>query len=214
MPDLRWISPHSPDSDRELAEDGWERVRLLHQMRRPLPLEPELVEATRPITVRPIRPDDPSDVEGFLRVNNRAFHWHPEQGGWDAEILAAKVAEPWFDAAGFLVHEGGPGSGDGTGADTEGTSTIDGFCWTKVHPPGHTDPDDPVIGEIFVIAADPSTHGSGLGRALTVAGLEHLAWAGIGVAMLYVEADNDAAVALYERLGFTVHHSDAAYRRA
>jgi mycothiol synthase len=185
-------------------------------MRRPLPLERELVDATRPITVRAIRLDDPSDVEGFLRVNNRAFHWHPEQGGWNADRLAATVAEPWFDPAGFLVHDGGTVSTeradpDGTSADA--TSAIDGFCWTKVHPPGHTDPDDPVIGEIFVIAADPSTHGSGLGRALTVAGLEHLARAGIGVGMLYVEADNAPAVSLYERLGFTVHHSDAAYRR-
>ena len=206
MPDLRWISPHSPDSDAELRTEGWERVRLLHQMRRPLPLERELVDTTRPITVRPIRPDDPGDVEGFLRVNNRAFDWHPEQGGWDADRFAAKVAEPWFDASGFLVHEGGP-AGPGV------TPRIDGFCWTKVHPPGHTDPDDPVIGEIFVIAADPSTHGTGLGRALTVAGLEHLAGEGIGLAMLYVEADNEPAVALYRRLGFAVHHSDAAYRR-
>lgn len=174
---------------------------MLHQMRRPLPLEPELRERTRTIEVRPFRPDDPGDVAEFLHVNNRAFHWHPEQGGWDADRLARQVAEPWFDAEGFLVHEGADGA-------------IDGFCWTKEHPRGHTEPDDPPIGEIFVIGADPDTHGTGLGRALTVAGLDHLVSRGLRLGMLYVEADNEPALALYRKLGFTVHHSDAAYRPA
>jgi mycothiol synthase len=180
-----------------MAVGGWRRVRLLHQMRRGLPLERELVSATTPIEVRQFRVGDPDDVAGFLRVNNRAFHWHPEQGGWDEARLAERLAEPWVDPAGFLLHEGAGG--------------IDGFCWTKVHPAGHSTPDDPPLGEIFVIAADPDTHGTGLGRALTVAGLEHLSSRGLGTAMLYVEADNAAAVALYERLGFHVHMSDAAY---
>src|SRR5690606_19010874 len=129
---LRWISPHSPTTDEEMARQGFRRVRLLHQMRRPLPLEDEVRRGTREIRVRPMRPDHPGDVEGFLRVNNRAFDWHPEQGGWDEERLAATMAEDWFDPAGFLLHEGDDGA-------------IDGFCWTKVHPPGHTWPDDPPL---------------------------------------------------------------------
>lgn len=199
MAEQRWVSPHTPDSDDRLAAEGWRRVRLLHQMRRPLPLDERVRSGVRSIIVRPFRPDDPGDVEGFLRVNNRAFAWHPDQGGWTVEQLRERTAEPWFDAAGFLVHED-----DGA---------IDGFCWTKVHPPGHTAADDPAMGEIFVIAADPSTHGTGLGSALTVAGLDHLAGEGLRTAMLYVEADNRPALAVYERLGFGVHHSDAAYVR-
>jgi len=197
---LRWISPHSPSTDEEMARQGFRRVRLLHQMRRPLPLEDEVRRGTREIRVRPMRPDHPGDVEGFLRVNNRAFDWHPEQGGWDEERLAATMAEDWFDPAGFLLHEGDDGA-------------IDGFCWTKVHPPGHTWSDDPPLGEIFVIAVDPSTHGTGLGRALTVAGLDHLASRSLTTAMLYVEADNEPAVALYRSLGFEVDHDRAAYQR-
>lgn len=184
-----------------MAADGFARVRLLHQMRRSLPIEQELRDATRSIEVRPLRVDDSHDVDEWLRVNNRAFAWHPEQGGWDRSTLAERVAEPWFRPDGFLVHEGVDGR-------------LDGFCWTKVHPRGEGDPDDPALGEIFVIGADPDTHGSGLGRALTVAGLDHLAGLGLTTAMLYVEVDNDAAVALYERLGFGVHHSDAAYAPA
>ena len=29
--------------------------------------------------------------------------------------------------------------------------------------------------------------------------------------MLYTEADNEPAMRLYSKLGFTVHHSDAGY---
>jgi mycothiol synthase len=48
---------------------------------------------------------------------------------------------------------------------------------------------------------------------LTLAGLGWLHEArGIDVGMLYVDGANAAAMHLYERLGFTVHHLDRAYR--
>jgi mycothiol synthase len=198
--ELRWISPHLETTDETMEAEGFRRVRLLHQMRRPLPLEPDFRRGVRPIEVRPLRSEDPEDVEGFLRVNNRAFEWHPDQGGWDVHRLHERLTESWFDPAGFLVHEGSDGG-------------IDGFCWTKVHPVGHLRDGDPAMGEIFVIAADPSTHGTGLGRALTVAGLDHLAERNLPIGMLYVESDNAPAISLYSSLGFRVDHSDAAYRR-
>jgi mycothiol synthase len=82
------------------------------------------------------------------------------------------------------------------------------FCWTKVHPATET---EPKVGEIYVIAVDPDFHGCGLGKQLTLAGLEHLSNTGITTALLYVDANNAAAVSMYEQLGFSVSATNAAF---
>jgi len=58
---------------------------------------------------------------------------------------------------------------------------------------------------------DPDFHGKGLGRALTIAGLEHLAAQGVTVGMLFVDAENPAAVSMYRKLGFEIHRTDRAF---
>jgi mycothiol synthase len=183
---VHWWVFEATDAHRRLAElVGLRPGRLLHQMRRPLPTGLEPGVATHGFRVG-------VDEAAWLDVNNRAFHLHPEQGGWDLATLQARQREPWFDPAGFRLHE------------VDGR--LAGFCWTKVHGD-----DDPVLGEIYVIAVDPDFHGRGLGRALTLAGLDHLARAGVPVGMLYVDDDNTAAVSLYRDLGFTSHHTDRAF---
>jgi mycothiol synthase len=161
--------------------------RRLLNMTRPLPLDPA-VGGTE-VHVRPFVIG--SDEEAWLQVNNAAFSWHGEQGDWDIAMLRTRMGEPWFDHEGLLLHER-----DGR---------LAAFCWTKVHELG--------LSEIYVIAVHPDFHGFGLGRALTIAGLRHLSKVGSTTAMLYVEADNTAAVRLYESLGFRTVHTDIAFNK-
>jgi mycothiol synthase len=146
-----------------------------------------------------------TDDVAWLSVNNRAFADHGEQGGWTLDTFCQRQQEPWFDPDGFRVLDA---------VDDDGSVRMAGFCWTKVHPAADTGDDrtdDGDVGEIYVIAVDPDFHGRGLGAQLTLAGLDHLAGRGIGVGMLYVDADNTPAVNLYRRLGFSVHSTNAAF---
>jgi mycothiol synthase len=183
---VQWWAFDAGAGDDELAASaGLAMTRELVQMRRPLPTGMPVEVATRTFV--------PGEDEGaFLAVNNRAFASHPEQGGWTRDTLAQREDESWFDPAGFLLHER-----DGR---------LAAFCWTKLHRG-----EDPVLGEIYVIAVDPDFQGLGLGKQLTLAGLASIADRGVTVGMLYVDGGNTAAVMMYERLGFDAQRTDRAY---
>jgi len=190
-----WI--HHPDATHDAAAvgAGFRRGRELHQLRRTLPIaggeSPTKVgSSAATLSVRPFVVGQ--DEGAWLEVNNRAFAWHVEQGGWTLDHLRTREAQSWFDPAGLLLHE------------REGK--LAGFCWTKIHHDHR-----PPLGEIYVLAVDPAFQRLRLGRRLMVAGLEWLAGAGLTTAMLYVDADNSAARALYAQLGFTLDHVDQAY---
>ena len=176
-----------PATDADAAEAraaGLSLIRCNQQLRVPLPLADSTLQLpTRAFVLG-------ADDDEFLRVNNLAFAWHPDQSDWTHDQLNERAQEPWFDAEGFLVHEI--------------NGTLAGFCWTRVHAETAT---DPRLGEIFVIAVDPAFHGQGLGRSLTIAGLAFLASKSIEVGMLHVEHDNNAAQSLYRDLGFVEHDS-------
>lgn len=179
---------------------GLKAVRELIQMRRPVqdvpesPESPESPETIVPegITIRTY--SGPIDNAELLRVNNAAFDWHPEQGGWTDAVLAERVGAPWFEPEGLFL------------AFDENTGGLVGFHWTKVHAPR--------LGEVYILGVDPAAHGRGLGRILTVAGLRYLArrlGGGEAEVMLYVEADNTAALDIYRGLGFRPASVDTAY---
>lgn len=184
-PTQLWIRDVEPGDDAAARRFGFEPYRDLWQLRCELPSEPS------GLPTRAFRLDD---LDEFVSVNNRAFHWHPEQGGLTAAEVRDRMAEPWFDPDGFRLHHH--------------QGRLAGFCWTKVHG-DH----DPPLGEIYVIAVDPDFAGRGLGRPMTLAGLEWLSARGLTVGMLYVESDNHPANAVYRRIGFEHHHTDRAYRR-
>jgi mycothiol synthase len=168
---------------------GLSAARELWQMRRGLADLPAASPPAPGIALRTYAgPDDDAEL---LRVNNAAFSWHPEQGGWTEADIAQRRDEDWFDPASlFLAFEG---------------TRLLGFHWTKVH--------DATLGEVYVVGVDPDAQGRGLGALLTLVGLRHLAdRLGTDAAVtLYVEANNSAAVKTYERLDFRVFSADVAY---
>jgi len=182
--------------DSAAAESGLAHRRDLLQLRRPLPVEAAIRDHLPSIVTRAFRPGQ--DEQAWLAANNRAFADHPDQGGRTAADLERLEASPWFDPEGFLLLDAPP--------DEERAGSIDAFCWTKVHG-DH----EPPLGEIFVIGVNPDAQRRGLGAAMTVAGLDHLAQRGLPVGMLYVDVINTRARELYDRLGFGPHHLDRVY---
>lgn len=184
-----WAHGDLPAARATAAALGLHPVRELLQMRRPLADLPPLTPKHEVRTYA-----GSSDDAELLRVNNAAFSWHPEQGGWTEAEVAERRAESWFDPQGlFLAFEG---------------ARLLGFHWTKVH--------GPALGEVYVVGVDPAAQGRGLGAELTLLGLHHLAHR-LGPeadVTLYVEGNNAAAVKTYRRLGFDVFSADIAYARA
>jgi len=176
------------------ARYGYAPVRELWKMRMTT-AEADLPEAVLPdgVSLRQFIPGQ--DEDAWLAVNRAAFSHHPEQGSLTRADLAARMEEDWFDPAGFLlaVDNGG---------------RVVGFHWTKVHPRHGS---HPAIGEVYVVGVAPEAQGSGLGKALTLAGIKYLQDLGLHAVMLYTDADNTPAVSLYRRLGFTRWDMDVMY---
>jgi mycothiol synthase len=215
-----WAHGTLPPAQATASALGLVPVRELVQMRRSLRNVPE---PRIPDGVRIRTYAGTTDDAELLRVNNAAFAYHPEQGGWTAAQLEERRSEPWFDPAGlFLAFDAGPrGDRKHAGAGRSGSPLIKpsgqedrllGFHWTKVHP------DQAALGEVYVLGVDPSAQGRGLGQVLTAVGIAWLAERLAGpnapgepTVLLYVESDNVAAARTYQRLGFTTYSVDTAY---
>jgi mycothiol synthase len=201
-----WAHGDLPAARRLAAAAGLRRARALWQMRRSLQTAtgaPELPDGVRVRSFVVGR-----DEDDWLRLNHRAFARHPEQGSWTRADLETREREPWFDADGFFL--------------AERDHRLIGFHWTKIHGParrqaGAAPPAGPgrePIGEVYVVGVDPDARGTGLGRALTLIGLDYLRARGMPTVMLYVDAENTAAIRLYESLGFTRWGTDVMFSLA
>jgi len=133
--------------------------------------------------------------EQWLKANNEAFAWHPEQGGWDLERLHRAMEAQWFDPEDVLfIWDEGP--------------QLAGFHWTKWHTET-----TPPFGEVYVIGLADSYRGKRLGGPLLTLGLRHLVDKGAYKVILYVEADNAPALKVYERLGFEIAEQHCVWAR-
>lgn len=197
-----WAHGFTPAAEAFAAARGLSATRELLQMSRrgPVVEQPEspageeLWLTNYPSAVKKYGHDKVD--KQWLAVNNAAFDWHPEQGGWTLELLDERRAVPWFDPAGVLF------AFDLSG----GKSTLVAFHWTKLH--------SEELGEVYVVGVDPAAQGRGFGKLITAAGLHYLtAGRGVEEVVLYVEADNIAAVKTYERQGFQVSRRDVQVKR-
>lgn len=211
LPVRIWAHGDLPAAAGLAKATGFGRIRGLWQMLRSFAAGvPELPPLPAGITLRTFVPG--RDEAPWLALNGRAFAGHPEQGRWTPEDLAHREREPWFDPAGFFL------------AERDGHAV--GFHWTKIHRPEAREspdgsPDAPrpsgdrtyPLGEVYVLGVDPTEQGTGLGKVLTIAGLQHLATRGVPAVMLYVDDKNLPAIHLYQRFGFTHTATDVMYQR-
>jgi mycothiol synthase len=175
---------------------GYVRQRVLLQMRRTLMAELPTPVVPNGVRVETFRPG--TDDVAWVRINARAFADHPEQGRLTLDDLHQRMAEPWFDPAGFFLAWADRGA-------------LVGFHWTKVH--ADTAHEQEPAGEIYVLGVDPDAQGKGLGKALALIGLQHLRGLGLTQVLLYVDESNAAAVGTYTRLGFVRWEADVVYER-
>jgi mycothiol synthase len=195
LPVRLWAHGDLPAAAALAGAAGFHRARALWQMRRSLAdavPEPRLPPG---VLLRTFVPGQ--DEEAWTALNARAFASHPEQGKWTRADLEHREAAPWFDPDGFFLAE----------RDGE----LAGFHWTKIHQPHAGRPADGPVGEVYVVGVDPVEQGSGLGRALTLAGLRYLQDREIPAVMLYVDGDNAPAISLYASLGFIHTATDVMY---
>ena len=210
-----WAHGDLPAASRLATSAGFERIRSLWQMRRSLQAPFDRPVFAKGITLRTFVPG--RDEPAWIELNRRAFAHHPEQGAWTREDLDQRERESWFDPDGFFL------------AERDGR--LAGFHWTKIHgapaaaPGGSDEPGahghdqrggghqhgHEAIGEVYVVGVDPAERGTGLGRALTLAGLRYLRSRGLFQVMLYVDESNTAAIRLYESLGFTHWDTDVMF---
>ncbi|MCE0456792.1 mycothiol synthase [Curtobacterium flaccumfaciens] len=187
-PRLAWAHGDHPAA-RALADRfSWRAVRTLLQLRAPVAESGVDVALPDGYSLSAFRPgtDDETD---WLALNAAAFAHHPEQGRMTLDDLHARAADDWFAGEDLLLLRDASGQ-------------LAGSCWLKV---------EDGIGEFYAVAVRPDLQGQRLGGVLMRAGTARLRGRGLTAAALYVEGDNEPALALYRRSGFTQHAIDVQY---
>ncbi|KQS10568.1 hypothetical protein ASG04_03510 [Curtobacterium sp. Leaf183] len=191
-PRLAWAHGDSPAARAIATRYGWAATRTLLQLRAPVPdagVDPDLPSGFM-LSGAVTGGGAPSvDETDWLDLNATAFAHHPEQGSMTLDDLRAREAEPWFSGDDLLLLR------DASGA-------LAGSCWLKV---------EDGIGEFYAVAVRPDLQGQGLGGVLMRAGTSRLVGCGLRAQALYVEGENEPALALYRRSGFTQHAIDVQY---
>ncbi|MFJ4219704.1 mycothiol synthase [Curtobacterium luteum] len=188
-PRLAWAHGDHPAARALAARFGWSAVRTLLQLRAPIPTAAPDPAVPDGFSLAAFRAGDPEDEAAWLELNAAAFAHHPEQGRMTLEDLRAREADPWFSGDDLLLLR-------------DASGRLAASCWLKV---------EDGTGEFYAVAVRPDLQGRGLGGVLMRSGWGRLVGRGLTAAALYVEGDNEPALALYRRSGFTQHAIDVQY---
>lgn len=172
-----WLHGRQGAAHHLAVSAGATAVRRLLVLQRGL----EALPPVPPVPVRPLDVASGAERDAWLRLTNAAFDGHPDNGGWTRADLDWRMDAAWTDGARLPVVEDDLGLVAGV--------------WTKVEPGADE-------GELFVVAVAPRAQGRGLGGVVVARALHDLRAAGCRRAVLYVDAENAPAVALYRRAGF------------
>jgi mycothiol synthase len=156
------------------------------------------------VRLRAFRPGvDEGVLIGLIR---EAFSGHPENAVFDAEDLAARADLPWFDPSAILIAE-----------DVTSSKPL-GVHWMKLDAARHAGKTGHAgegasghADEVYILAVAPEAQGRGIGHLRLSAGLQPLRDRGTEMAILSVDAENQAAIALYRKAGFRFEHLDTCY---
>lgn len=138
------------------------------------------------LSVRAAREDD---VRALARLLGDVY---PDARAWDEEGLRIRRSSPWFRDEDVLLA-----------ADDDGT--LAAVHWMKRR--------DATTGEVHNLAVHPDSQGSGLGAAMLDLGLAHLHEVGCREVLLWVDAANTAALAVYASRGFVRAWDDVVLSR-
>lgn len=136
----------------------------------------------------------PKDEESLCALQNLAF-----AGSWG--FRPNTVEEIGYLVNSSLCHP------EGVLFITEGQRMV-GYCWTM------DDPIEKEKGYIRMMGIDPLYRNRGLGRAILVAGIEHLRKRGMKAIELLVDSRNPSAKRLYRSVGFKRKGMILWYQRA
>lgn len=193
-----WAHGDHPAARAVAAAHGWDAKRdlLLMELENPERL-PQPQSPWQVRTLAQFLAQGQQEIwQAWLEINNDAFSWHPEQGGWDLARLQEATRTEWFQPEGVLFLAK-PNDNTPLGYD------LAGFHWVKKHSAS--------LGEIYVVGLSSQYRGQGLGQPLLAIGMNALVDAASRRIVLYVEHDNIPAVRAYEKLGFKVREHHVVY---
>ena len=194
-----WLRGATAEDLATAADAGFHVRSRLHVLgvtadahhRSPHATAPAAAQVGDGLTLRPFDPSDPSDEDAVVGLLVRAY---PELADWYPDGFAVLRAADWFRPDDLLLLS----AADGTADD----GRLLALHWMKRRGEG--------VGEVYNLAVDPSAQGRGLGPLLLDAGLAHLFATGSREVVLWVDADNARALALYRSRGFTDRWDDVS----